>query len=305
MAWSWGCSKVLDALYNGAAEELSINPESAIVTGVSRWGKAAAVCGAFDTRFKMTAPSCSGAGGLALYRYKSEGKTYDFSSKGGSASYTYDANEPLSNLQSSGEEGWFNTRFLEFRDPQQLPVDQHMLGALCADPNRYLFIIASCQGENWVNAPSMWMSYLGMRHVWDYLGLSDHLAINVHLSGHAVIEEDMKYMCQYFDWHVYGIEPKDDLSKLQTSVFALPKNSDGRPQTALSLSGFRQQMPPISVWSCARRMPPRIRILPLRWSCVPVSTAFSAVSRRRPPAMKTCWMRPRRPQRSIPRCPLT
>ncbi len=226
MAWSWGCSKVLDALYNGAAEELSINPESAIVTGVSRWGKAAAVCGAFDTRFKMTAPSCSGAGGLALYRYKSEGKTYDFSSKGGSASYTYDANEPLSNLQSSGEQGWFNTRFLEFRDPQQLPVDQHMLGALCADPNRYLFIIASCQGENWVNAPSMWMSYLGMRHVWDYLGISDHLAINVHLSGHAVIEEDVKYMCQYFDYHVYGIEPKDDLTKLQTSVFALPKNHD-------------------------------------------------------------------------------
>ncbi len=136
------------------------------------------------------------------------------------------AAKPLSNLQSSGEQGCFNTRFLEFRDPQQLPVDQHMLGALCADPNRYLFIIASCQGENWVNAPSMWMSYLGMRHVWDYLGLSDHLAINVHLSGHAVIEEDMKYMCQYFDRHVYGIEPKDDLSKLQTSVFALPKNSD-------------------------------------------------------------------------------
>ena len=226
MAWSWGCSKVLDALYNGAGEELHINPESAIVTGVSRWGKAAAVCGAFDTRFKMVAPSCSGAGGIALYRYKSENKTYDFSSKGGSAAYTYDLNEPLSNLQSPGEQGWFNNRFLEFRDPNQLPVDQHMLGALCADPNRYLFIIASCQNENWVNAPSMWMSYLGMRHVWDYLGISDHLAINVHLSGHAVIEEDVKYMCQYFDYHVYGIEPKDDLTKLQTSVFALPKNHD-------------------------------------------------------------------------------
>ena len=214
------------AAWNGAAEELHINPESAIVTGVSRWGKAAAVCGAFDTRFKMVAPSCSGAGGIALYRYKSENKTYDFSSKGGSAAYTYDLNEPLSNLQSPGEQGWFNSRFLEFRDPNQLPVDQHMLGALCADPNRYLFIIASCQNENWVNAPSMWMSYLGMRHVWDYLGISDHLAINVHLSGHAVIEEDVKYMCQYFDYHVYGIEPKDDLTKLQTSVFALPKNHD-------------------------------------------------------------------------------
>lgn len=226
MAWSWGCSKVLDALYNGAGAELNINPESSIVTGVSRWGKAAAVCGAFDTRFKMVAPSCSGAGGLALYRYKSEGKTYDFSSKGGNASYTYDQNEPLGSLQATGEQGWFNGRFMEFRNENLFPVDQHMLGALCADPNRYLFIIASCQNENWVNAPSMWMSYLGMRHVWDYLGISDNLAINVHLSGHAVIEEDVKYMCQYFDYHVYGIEPSMDLSNLQTSVFALPKNHD-------------------------------------------------------------------------------
>ena len=226
MAWSWGCSKVLDALYNGAGEELNINPENAIVTGVSRWGKAAAVCGAFDTRFKMVAPSCSGAGGLALYRYKSEGKTYNFSSKGGSASYRYSQNEPLSSLQASGEQGWFNGRFMEFKDPNQFPVDQHMLGSLCADPNRYLFIIASCQGEDWVNAPSMWMSYLGMRHVWDFLDLSDHLAINIHLSGHAVIEEDVKYMCQYFDYHVYGIQPSTDLSKLQTSVFALDQNKD-------------------------------------------------------------------------------
>ncbi len=226
MAWSWGCSKILDALYNGAAKELNINPDSSIVTGVSRWGKATAVCGAFDKRFKMVAPSCSGAGGLALYRYMSEGKTYDFSSKGASSRYTYTQNEPLGSLQSSGERGWFNDRFLEFKNANQFPMDQHMLGSLVADPNRYLFIIGSCVSEDWVNAPSMWMSYLGMRHVWDYLGISDNLAINIHKEGHAVIEEDVKYMCQYFDYHVYGIQPTIDLGILQTSVFDLPANKD-------------------------------------------------------------------------------
>ena len=231
MAWSWGCSKILDALYAGAGQELNINPESSIVTGVSRWGKAAAVCGAFDRRFKMCAPSCSGAGGLALYRYSSVGKTYDFSSKGGSSSYTYKENEPLSSLQASGEQGWFNDRFMEFRSGNAFPMDQHMLGSLCADPNRYLFIIGSCQDEDWVNAPSVWMSYLGMRHVWDFLGISDNLAINIHKSGHAVIEEDMKYMCEYFDKMVYGIAPQSDLSVLQTSVFALPKNKDSFADT--------------------------------------------------------------------------
>ena len=226
MGWSWGCSKILDALYAGAADELNINPDSSIVTGVSRWGKAAAVCGAFDKRFKMCAPSCSGAGGLALYRYMSQGKTYDFSSKGASLNYTYTENEPLGSLQATGERGWFNDRFLEFRSGDQFPMDQHMLGSLCADKDRYLFIIGSCVGEDWVNAPSMWASYLGMKHVWDYLDISDHLAINIHKEGHAVIAEDVNYMVQYFDYHVYGIEPKMDLSQLQTSVFALPKNTD-------------------------------------------------------------------------------
>lgn len=226
MGWSWGCSKILDALYAGAAKELNINPDSSIVTGVSRWGKAASVCGAFDKRFKMCAPSCSGAGGLAVYRYKSEGKTYDFSSKGASSNYRYGQNEPLGSLQSTAERGWFNNRFLEFRSESQLPVDQYMLASLVADPDRYLFIIGSCVSEDWVNAPSMWLCYKATKIIYDYLGISDNIAINIHKEGHAVIEEDIKYMVQYFDYHVYGIQPSIDLSTLQTSVFDLPKNSD-------------------------------------------------------------------------------
>jgi len=234
MAWSWGLSRTLDALYAGAAKELNINPENAICTGVSRYGKATAVCGAFDKRFKMCAPSCSGAGGIALYRYMSQGKTYDFSSKGASSSYRYGDNEPLGSLQASGEQAWFNGKFMEFRNANQFPMDQHMLGSLCCDPDRYLFIIGSCVGEDWVNAPSMWMSYCGMKHIWDYVGLSDHLAINIHKEGHAVIDEDMEKMTQYFDYHVYGIQPTMDLKQLQTSVFELPKNKDPYQDTFTS-----------------------------------------------------------------------
>lgn len=175
---------------------------------------------------KMCAPSRSGAGGIALYRYMSQGKTYDFSSKGASSSYRYTENEPLGSLQASGEQAWFNGKFMEFRDVNQLPMDQHMLGSLCCDPNRYLFIIGSCVGEDWVNAPSMWMSYCGMKHIWDYVGLSDHLAINIHKEGHAVIAEDVQKMIQFFDYHVYGIQPTMNLDELKTSVFELPKNKD-------------------------------------------------------------------------------
>ena len=102
------------------------------------------------------------------------------------------------------------------------------------NPNRYLFIICSCQNENWVNAPAQWMTYLGAKKVFDFLGLEDHIAINVHLQGHAVIEEDVKYMVQYFDKMVYGIQPTSDLSVLQTSPFALPQNKDSFADTFTS-----------------------------------------------------------------------
>ena len=36
MAWAWGASKVLDAVYNGLGKELNLDPEASMVTGVSR-----------------------------------------------------------------------------------------------------------------------------------------------------------------------------------------------------------------------------------------------------------------------------
>ena len=65
-----------------------------------------------------------------------------------------------------------------------------------------------------------------MKHIWDYVGLSDHLAINIHKEGHAVIAEDVQKMIQFFDYHVYGIQPTMNLDELKTSVFELPKNKD-------------------------------------------------------------------------------
>lgn len=226
LAWSWGASKVLDAIEAGLGAELNINGANSIVTGVSRWGKAAAVCGAFETRFKMVAPSCSGAGGLAIYRYMSEGNTYDFSSKGAPAAYTYGANEPLGSLQAPGEQGWFNDKFLEFTNVKYLPVEQYMLASMCATEDRYMFIIGSCISEDWVNAPSMYLCYKAANSIYKFLGLEDHIVVNIHKEGHAVIEEDMRYMIDYFNYHVYGKEPTLDHSALKTSVFEEEANYD-------------------------------------------------------------------------------
>ena len=72
----------------------------------------------------------------------------------------------------------------------------------------------------------MWMTYRATRAVYKKLGIGDNLACNVHLTGHAVTAEDMRYIVDYFRSHVYGEKLGLDLSKLTTSVFELPVNKD-------------------------------------------------------------------------------
>ena len=220
MAWAWGASKILDAVYDGLGSEFRLDPEASMVTGVSRWGKATAVCGAFDKRFRMTIPACSGAGGLALYSVVSEGKTYDFSKVGGPSAYTYGKNEPLDCLQSDAERGWFNDAFLHYKKPSDIPMDQENLVIMAMDPDRYYFVIAAYTNEDWVNAPAMWECYKRADAVYAQAGLSDRLAVHFHKEGHAVIEEDMDLIIRYFN-HMYygsdtGVRPED----LKTTLFA-------------------------------------------------------------------------------------
>ena len=172
----------------------------------------------------MTVPVCSGAGGLALFRYKSEGFTYDFSKVGGPSDYKYTANEPLSCLQSTDERGWFNDAFLEFLEEDSLPVDQYDLPLLAMDEDRYYFIVASYMGEDWVNAPSMWLCYKIAKRMYEKFGLGDHIVCNMHKEGHAVIDEDIKKIIPYFEKMIYKRDTLADLSELESSEFEAPKN---------------------------------------------------------------------------------
>jgi len=220
MGWAWGASKILDAVYGGLGRELGLDPDASMVTGVSRCGKSAAVCGAFEKRFRMTIPACSGAGGLALYNFSSTGRTYDLTGVGGPAAYTYGDNEPLSCLQSDAERGWFNDRFLFYREPAQFPYDQEWLPVLAMAPDRCYFIIAACMSEDWVNAPSMWECYKKADAMYAEAGLSDRIAVHFHREGHAVLEEDAVLFTDYFDRMYYGRETGVDMAALKTTVFA-------------------------------------------------------------------------------------
>ena len=221
MAWAWGASKILDAVIAGLDKEFGLDADASLVTGVSRWGKATAVCGAFDDRFKMVIPACSGAGGLALFSHVSEGKTYDLGSVGAPSDYTYGKNEPLDCLQSDAERGWFNDRFLQYKKASDIPIDQDGLVDMAMGKDRYYFIVAAYTNEDWVNAPAMWECYKKAYEVYKEEGLSDNLVIHFHKEGHAVIDEDMELITGYFDHVYYGKENVENPERLHTTVFAM------------------------------------------------------------------------------------
>ncbi len=233
-AWGWGASKILDALELGLAEELHIHKEYNMLSGVSRFGKATLLAGAYDKRLKVVVPACSGAGGAAMYRYKSEGKTYDFATLGhvneeGTSTHFTTQNEALGNLQSTNLGHWFNDNFLKFDCVEQFPFDQHHLAALVADKERYLFLISGMLGEDWVNPAASAVTYAATRQVYDFLGLSDHVCLCEHLQGHAVLLSDMVKLLDYCDVMLYGEAKEDketDFDTIHRSVFWEDKNLD-------------------------------------------------------------------------------
>ncbi len=233
-AWGWGASKILDALELGLAKELRIHKEYNLLSGVSRFGKATLLAGAYDKRLKVVVPACSGAGGAAMYRYKSEGKTYDFATLGhvneeGTSTHFTTQNEALGNLQSTNLRHWFNDHFLEFDCVEQFPFDQHQLAALVADKDRYLFLISGMLGEDWVNPAASAVTYAATRQVYEFLGLSEHVCLCEHLQGHAVLLTDMVKLLDYCDVMLYEKKMQDvetDFDTIYKSVFWEEKNLD-------------------------------------------------------------------------------
>jgi hypothetical protein len=65
-AWTWGVSRIIDALETTSAAK--INTQKIAVTGCSRNGKGALMIGAFETRIALTIPQESGSGGDACWR---------------------------------------------------------------------------------------------------------------------------------------------------------------------------------------------------------------------------------------------
>jgi hypothetical protein len=158
-AWAWGASRALD-FFETVPE---IDAKRIGIAGVSRYGKAALVTMAFDERIAMGLIASSGAGGTALYRRN--------------------FGESLENLAGSGAYHWMCGNYMRYsaeessfgrRTADDLPVDSHMMLALCAP--RLTFIshgIPEKGDAHWLDHQGSFMAAIAAQPVYRLLGADD------------------------------------------------------------------------------------------------------------------------------------
>lgn len=158
-AWAWGASRGLDYLETDRAVDAS----RVGIEGVSRYGKAALVTMAFDTRFAVVLVGSSGEGGASLYRRN--------------------FGEAVENLTGAGEYHWMAGNFMKYgaeeadfgrMDAGDLPVDAHDLIALCAPRPTFISYGVPEKGDaHWLDHQGSFMAAVAAGPVFRLLGARD------------------------------------------------------------------------------------------------------------------------------------
>jgi hypothetical protein len=158
-AWAWGASRALDYLET----DPTVDAKHVGIDGVSRFGKAALVTMAFDTRFAVVLVGSSGEGGAKLHRRN--------------------WGEAVENLTGSGEYHWMAGNFLKYgaaeasfgsKNAGDIPVDAHELIALCAPRPTFISYGVPEKGDaKWLDHQGSYMAAVAAGPVFRLLGAKD------------------------------------------------------------------------------------------------------------------------------------
>ena len=158
-AWGWGASRSLDYLKT----DKSVDANHVGIEGVSRYGKAALVTMALDTRFAVVLVGSSGAGGAKPHRRN--------------------FGEEVENLTGSGEYHWMAGNFLKYgasassfgsKNASNLPVDSNELIALCAPrPTFISYGVPEAGDAKWLDQRGSFMATVAAGPVFRLLGAKD------------------------------------------------------------------------------------------------------------------------------------
>ncbi len=158
-AWGWGASRALDYLETDTA----VDAHRVGIEGVSRFGKAALVTMAFDSRFAVVLVGSSGEGGAKPHRRN--------------------FGEEVENLTGSGGYHWMAGNFLKYgaaeasfgsRNAGDLPVDSNELIALCAPRLTFISYGIPEKGDpKWLDQRGSFMATVAAGPVFRLLGARD------------------------------------------------------------------------------------------------------------------------------------
>jgi hypothetical protein len=158
-AWAWGAARGLDYLET----DPSVDAKKVGIEGVSRYGKAALVTMAFEPRFAMVLVGSSGEGGAKLHRRN--------------------FGEAVESLTGWGEYHWMAGNFLKYgaaeasfgsKNASDLPVDAHMLIALCAPRLTFISYGVPERGDaHWLDQQGSYMATVAAGPVFRLLGARD------------------------------------------------------------------------------------------------------------------------------------
>jgi hypothetical protein len=158
-AWGWGASRALDYFQS----DKSVDAKRVGIEGVSRYGKAALVTMAFDTRFAVALVGSSGEGGVKPHRRN--------------------FGEQVENLTGSGGYHWMAGNFLKYGASQasggsmnasNLPVDANELLALCAPrPTFISYGVPEMGDAKWLDHHGSFMATVAAGAVYRLLGAKD------------------------------------------------------------------------------------------------------------------------------------
>jgi hypothetical protein len=158
-AWAWGASRGLDYLETDKA----VDAKRVGIEGVSRYGKAALVTMAYDTRFAVGLLASSGEGGTKLHRRN--------------------WGEQVENLTAAGEYHWMAGNFMKYgaseadfgsKNMGDIPVDAHELIAMCAPRPVFISHGVPERGDaQWLDHQGSFMAAIAAQPVYRLLGAKD------------------------------------------------------------------------------------------------------------------------------------
>lgn len=158
-AWAWGAARGLDYLET----ENTVDARRVGIEGVSRFGKAALVTMAYDTRFAVVLVGSSGEGGAKLHRRN--------------------WGEAVENLTGTGEYHWMAGNFMKYgaseatfgsKNAGDIPVDAHELIALCAPRPTFISYGVPEKGDaRWLDHQGSYMAAVAAGPVFKLLGAKD------------------------------------------------------------------------------------------------------------------------------------